>query len=534
MLRRSLKLFSNTTVGRTSTTTTTTTLPPNPIPKPFDPISPNMMSPQHPKTYHKSLTIDNICPTVKTAQYAVRGELVIRAENHLHTLERQRKEGEKLLPFEDIVYCNIGNPQQLKQQPLTFFRQVVALCECPELLSNEYCDRIFPADVIARAKSLLASINNTTGAYSGSQGVSHVLKNVASFIEQRDGFAADPNDIFLTDGASVAVQRVLRLLIRDRSDGILIPTPQYPLYSATIELYGGSQVGYLLNEELGWKLEVAELERAYQTSAANGVIPRALVIINPGNPTGQTLDRDNMEEIVQFCFNRNIVLLADEVYQENVYVASKPFISFKKVVKEMGARAEGIELFSFHSVSKGFVGECGKRGGYMELYGITSEVKAEIYKLASIGLCPNVIGQLVVDLMVRPPVAGDASFAQYAKERDTIYESLKRRALLLTSSLNQLEGVTCNPPEGAMYAFPQIRLPPRAVEEAKAQGKAADAFYCIALLDATGICVVPGSGFGQKDGTYHFRTTFLPSEQAIEGVCTKMADFHKSFMAKYK
>eukprot|EP01132_Coremiostelium_polycephalum_P004831 gene4831-6021_t len=479
--------------------------------------------------------MDNICPTVKTAQYAVRGELVIRADALTQTLNKQKKEGTKLLPFDEIVYCNIGNPQQLKQKPLTFFRQVVALCECPELLQNPEVGKVFPADAIARAKELLGSINNATGAYSSSQGIGLVLKSVADFIERRDGHPADPSEIFLTDGASTGVQRILRLLIKDRTDGIMIPIPQYPLYSATIELYDGSQLGYYLNEENGWSLEVAELERSYKESLAKGITPRALVIINPGNPTGQTLARKNMEDVIDFCYRNKLVLLADEVYQENVYVKeTKPFISFKKVLRDMGGKYNDLELVSFHSISKGFVGECGKRGGYMELCGINPDVKSEIYKLASIGLCPNVIGQLIVDLMVRPPVQGDVSYDLYVQERDGIFESLKRRALLLNKALNSLEGVSCNPSEGAMYSFPQIRLPQKAVDYAKSIGKQPDTYYCISLLEATGICVVPGSGFGQRDGTYHFRTTFLPSEQAIEGVCKKIAEFHKDFMNKYR
>jgi len=540
MFKRSLVLLS-------TTTTSNTTKIVNPAAAATANATFNQISPKKKKltkkqqqlfnmaTSKKFMTLDTICPNVKSAQYAVRGELVIRAEALSHTLQKQKLEGSRLLPFDEIVYCNIGNPQQLKQKPLTYFRQVLSLVECPELLDNPYLDKIFPADVIGRAKQILSSINWTTGAYSSSQGIPLVLKSVAEFIERRDGHPADPNNIFLTDGASVGVQRILKLLIKDRSDGILIPIPQYPLYSATIELYNGSQLGYLLNEEKNWGLEISELEKSYKEALAKGVTPRALVIINPGNPTGQCLDRKNMEEIVEFCHKNRLVLLADEVYQENVYVKeTKPFISFKKVVKDMGGDYADLELISFHSVSKGFVGECGKRGGYMEINGIESDVKAEIYKLASIGLCPNVTGQLVVDLMVRPPAKGEPSHDLYIKERDNIYDSLKARALLLNKALNSLEGVTCNPPEGAMYAFPQIRLPPRAVEEAKKNGKAPDAYYCIQLLEATGICVVPGSGFGQKDGTYHFRTTFLPSEEAIEGVCTKIADFHASFMNKYK
>mmetsp|Transcript_7404 Transcript_7404/g.10258 ORF Transcript_7404/g.10258 Transcript_7404/m.10258 type:complete len:228 (+) Transcript_7404:3-686(+) len=227
--------------------------------------------------------------------------------------------------------------------------------------------------------------------------------------------------------------------------------------------------------------------------------------------------------------------MADEVYQENVYIKErKPFVSFKKVLKSMGEEYNDFELFSFHSISKGFVGECGQRGGYLEAVNIDADVRQQLYKVSSISLCPNVSGQLLMEVMVNPPQPGQQSYDTYVKERDAIYDSLKRRAEKLVSFLNTLEGVRCNPAEGAMYAFPQITIPPRAVEEAKKLGKKPDEFYAISLLDAAGVVVVPGSGFGQKDGTWHFRTTFLPPENQIENVLGKVAAFHSDFMNKWK
>ena len=136
--------------------------------------------------------------------------------------------------------------------------------------------------------------------------------------------------------------------------------------------------------------------------------------------------------------------------------------------------------------------------------------------------------------MVNPPKEGEESFPLYKKERDNIYESLKRRAQKLTQFLNSLEGMSCNPAEGAMYAFPQIYLPPKAVQAARAAGKQPDAFYCLELLGSAGVCVVPGSGFGQQDGTWHFRTTFLPPEDKLDGVMDRLGKFHNDFMNKYK
>lgn len=122
----------------------------------------------------------------------------------------------------------------------------------------------------------------------------------------------------------------------------------------------------------------------------------------------------------------------------------------------------------------------------MELLNIDNDVTEEMYKLASVNLCSNLDGQLMTGLMVNPPKPGSASYDQYIEERDTIIESMKRRAKMVEEGLNSMEGVSCQRVEGAMYAFPSITLPPAAVDAAKSQGKAPDVFYCLELLKATG------------------------------------------------
>jgi alanine transaminase len=465
--------------------------------------------------------------TALQASYAVRGEVPTRAEQ----LQNRLRLDPQSLPFKDVVFCNIGNPQQLRQPPLTFFRQVLALTSYPPLLDDPNLAKSFPSDALERARTYLARIPGGSGAYSKSQGVDVVREEVAEFIRRRDGYEALSSDIFLTDGASPAVKLALQILLRDRSDGILIPIPQYPLYSATITLCGGSMAHYYLDEDNRWGLSISELERALRESQARGVHPRALVVINPGNPTGQCLPEKNMREIVEFCRRFRLVLLADEVYQSNVY-GETPFTSFKKVVRSMGH--EDFEMFSFHSVSKGFVGECGRRGGYMEVVGVEESVRAELLKLASVNLCSNLDGQIMTGLMCNPPRAGDPSFNMFENERVDILQSLQRRARRVADALNRLEGVVCNPVEGAMYAFPRISLPPKAVEAAAAAKTPPDTFYCLELLNNTGVCVVPGGGFLQRPGTLHFRTTILPPEEQMNDVLERMARFHMEFMTKYK
>ncbi|KAB2009052.1 hypothetical protein ES319_D10G141700v1 [Gossypium barbadense] len=282
--------------------------------------------------------------------------------------------------------------------------QVLALCDHPAILTKSETQALFSADSIERARKILDQIpGRATGAYSHSQGIKGLRDTIATVIEARDGFPADPNDIFMTDGANPAVHMMMQLLIRSEKDGILCPIPQYPLYSASIALHGGTLVPYYLDEATGWGSEVSELKKQLQEAKSNGITVRALVVINPGNLTGQVLAEENQKAIVEFCKEEGLVLLADEVYQENVYVPEKKFHSFKKVARSMGYDEKDIDLVSFQSVSKGYYGECGKRGGYMEVTGFGADVREHIYKLASVNLCSNITGQILASLVMSPP-----------------------------------------------------------------------------------------------------------------------------------
>ncbi|KAG1149707.1 hypothetical protein G6F37_000988 [Rhizopus arrhizus] len=485
------------------------------------------------KKHDKVLNIKTMHPLIKNVEYAVRGTLPIRAE----ALSKQLKTDPSKLTFDKVIFCNIGNPQQLNQKPITFFRQVASLCENPELLkveNRETISKLYPADAINRAEILLKNIGSI-GAYSHSKGIPYIRNNVAKFIERRDGYKTDPDDIFLTQGASEGVQKVIQLLTEHNKTGIMIPIPQYPLYSATLSLVDAKPVPYYLDEQNNWGLDRKRLEKSVKEARDQNVDVRALVIINPGNPTGQCLSEENMRDIIDFCHIERIVLLADEVYQTNIYQPDRrPFHSFKKVLKSMSPEYQEQELFSFHSISKGMIGECGRRGGYFECVNIDPQIMDQLYKISSVSLCPNIHGQIMVDLMTNPPVEGDESYPQYKEEIDTIYQSLRRRAIKLANCFNGLKGTTCNGAEGAMYLFPQIRLPKKAIKAADKAGMAADTFYSLAMLEATGVCVVPGTGFGQEQGTYHFRSTFLPEEHLFDKFCSSIESFHEDFLNKYK
>ncbi|KAI9349973.1 pyridoxal phosphate-dependent transferase [Pilaira anomala] len=475
-------------------------------------------------------------PLIKQVEYAVRGKLAIRAEEIRTDLET----GKGSYGFNKVVSCNIGNPQQLNQTPITFFRQVASLCDNPDLLkkeNREIVSQLYPSDALERAQTLLHSIGSV-GAYSHSQGVPHIRNTVAKFIEERDGgHAADPTHIFLTQGASSGVQTLLSMLTEDEKSGIMIPIPQYPLYSASLALYGAKPVHYFLDESTGWSLDIDQLTKNLKNAREEGTDVRALVIINPGNPTGQCLEANNLRDIISFCHEHRLVLLADEVYQTNIYEPeTRPFISFKKALMDhpVAEVREGVELVSFHSISKGMIGECGRRGGYFECVNLDSEILEQIYKMASVSLCPNLHGQILVDLMCNPPRVGDASYESYTGEIKTIYESLVRRSKKLEGVFNKMEGVSCQSAQGSMYLFPQVTLSDKVAEAAKKENMAPDAYYSHAMLEATGVCVVPGSGFGQKDNTWHFRSTFLPEEHLFDKFCSDIEKFHADFMDKYR
>ena len=453
-----------------------------------------------------SLSLSDLGSAVRKTEYAVRGPLVARAQE----LERSGRR---------IIWCNIGNPQALEQKPLTWLRQIISLCEWPELA--EVAKGAFPAEAVEAARSILKG-SHGLGAYSESKGLKVVREAVADFIKRRDGIEADPEAIYLTDGASKGVQAALRLLIAGPStagggDGIMIPIPQYPLYSATITLYEGRQVGYHLDEKHDWKLSRELLEGAFAKATGEGTRVRAICVINPGNPTGSVLDRANIEMIVDFAKSHNLSILADEVYQENVYRKGERFVSFAKVLSDKGER--GVSLFSFHSCSKGYLGECGHRGGYMEIRNIPADVVAEITKLQSVSLCSNLPGQIATWCLVSPPPTGSPSHAIWKAERDAILAELGSRAKLLADGLNKIPGIECNEVAGAMYAFPKIKLPAGRTDEE----------WCMALLEKTGICVVPGTGFGQDPGTAHFRTTILPPTAQLKEVVELIADFHAGY-----
>ena len=457
------------------------------------------------------ITIDTLNPNVIETQYAVRGPLIILAQE----LEKKGKK---------MYYFNIGNPQQLGQPPLTYVREVLSLLHFPQILSDPRIENLYHKYSIDKAKFIIEKNSIGLGAYSQSAGMPFIRSAVAEFISNRDDISTSYENIFLTDGASKGVDLILQSLIKDKNDGIMVPIPQYPLYSADIALFGGTQVNYYLDEEKGWSLNIDYLEAAIQKAKSKGISVKGLVVINPNNPTGSLLSEKNMNDITTFAETYDLAIIADEVYQENIYIPGDKFVSFAQLLNKRDSK---LPLFSFHSTSKGFLGECGYRGGYLEMRNISKDVRDVLLKVRSIGLCANTSGQIMTYLMVTPPKEGEEMYELYQKEKTSILRSMARKSKLLAEGLNKIDGIDCQIPSGAMYLFPKLQFP----SDKDHEEKLPDYQFCKQLILDEGIVTVPGSGFGQLPGTYHLRMTILPQEGDIPFILERFEVCYKKFVS---
>lgn len=223
------------------------------------------------------------------------------------------------------------------------------------LYSNAASD-LYSKDAINRGDIYKEELKHIE-SYTHYKGLNIVRQNIANFINKRDNCETNKDNIFLSNGASGGIKSALQALLGDSKDTVLAPIPQYPLYSACIQLLGSTLAGYYLDEDNSWSVGMPELEKVYKQYYDSGHRLKAMVIINPGNPTGNILSEDNIADIIKFCYEHNLVILADEVYQNNIYSETKKFHSFKRVMNKLPEPYNKTILFSFHSISKGYFGE---------------------------------------------------------------------------------------------------------------------------------------------------------------------------------
>ncbi|CAH3174521.1 unnamed protein product [Porites lobata] len=313
--------------------------------------------------------------------------------------------------------------------------------------------------------------------------------------------------------------------------GVMIPIPGYGMYQARLLQHNTHQVIPIrVTWHNSWGLNMSELKKKLD-GARPHCLPRALVLINPGNPTGQVLTYEDIQEVIKFCAREKLVLFADEVYQDNVYAEGAQFHSCKKLLKDLGDEYSGFQLISLHSSAKGYTFECGLRGGYIELVGFNDQLRSRVKTYLSARSCPSTIAQVIMGLTCNTPMPGDESYEKFSK---VCTDSYKKKAKMTTEVLNSMENVKCNEVAGAMYAFPRITPPKKAIEAAKAKEMPPDEFYCWQALEKTGIYMIPGQVFDMKGSGNNFQITILPSEETFAPMFERLRTFHQEFMAQFK
>ncbi|KAM9845015.1 alanine aminotransferase 2 [Aulostomus maculatus] len=437
-------------------------------------------------------------------------------------------------PYKAIVDVAWGDPHRAGVKPVSFVRQVLAACFHPQLINSNK----LPVDVQQRAQKLLGMCaGGSVGSYTTEAGIPEIVQSISEFITKRDGgVPSHPETIYISSGSQWALGNMLRILVNSEASpraGVLAPMPCHSTSTLSIAEVGGVVIPYYLDEERGWELQVEELHRALEW-AKGFCNPVAMYVINPGNPTGHVQSRQSMQEVIRFVSEKKLFLLADEVYQECVYAEKRTFLSYKRVLAEMGPPlSDTLEMACFHSASKGVMGECGLRAGYVELINLDPVVMKYIRTLFSKDTCSAVTGQFALDLMVKPPEPGDPSYPLYQEETQDTRRALLHNVNRAVEVFNSLPGVSCQPVQGGAFAFPRLHLPPKAIEKAKGEGIKPDTFYCLRLLEEAGVLVNPGCEYGQKEDTHHIRLCIMTPMETMEELLRRLSSFHSQFMRDY-
>ncbi|XP_074434139.1 alanine aminotransferase 1-like isoform X1 [Larus michahellis] len=303
--------------------------------------------------------------------------------------------------------CSSDDAHAVGRGPLPVLRQVAAACVCPQLLG----DPALPEVARRRARRVLGEMDaGNIGGYNHEHRGLGVPARVARFLQRRDaGVPCHPRNVVLCSGTSSILPFVLSLLVDAGSavaTGVLVPVPGPPLLGGATGLAGAVAVPYPLDEERGWAVDGRAVREALRR-ARDTCHPKVLCVVNPGDPTGHVLSRQNMEDVVRLAAEENLLLLADEVQQERAFLPGRPFLSFKRVLWEMGTPlSSAVQLVSFYSLSKSVAGESGFRAGFLELVNVEEGVTLP-FQLAQSIPRPCVLGRILLDVLMDPPDEGD-------------------------------------------------------------------------------------------------------------------------------
>lgn len=390
-------------------------------------------------------------------------------------------------------------------------------------------------DVKDRVAFYLSQIGEQSGigAYSDPRGFKFVRNSVVDFIARRDKLVEDGKDskVILSNGIYESLDLLLQVFIKHSRTGVMIPSPGIHYYSALISQCGGSECQYKLSQANLWEVKRFELERAYEQSTSRGILPKIILVTNPGDPAGQIYSPRTIQKIIQFANLNQMIIIVDESYQQNANDDRRKFVSFKSVRAEMDPVYKTTPLISLNSASYGFMGEKGAKSGYIEFCSIPPEVLEQIIHLQSIHVCPNTIGQLYIDLMCNPPTAGSVTaqtYETYCREVQLIQKTQKQNSDIIYEYLNEMQNISITQLQNSMYAYPKIQFSQKIIDSLKQQNQHPDVFYCLKLLQETGVATVPGSAFNQHEG-YHFRISCTLDRAKLETALKQISQFNTEF-----
>jgi aspartate/methionine/tyrosine aminotransferase len=348
-----------------------------------------------------------------------------------------------------------------------------------------------PAHLIAAVERALHDGHN---GYGPSSGIRSGREAVAAEY-MRKGFPLTPDRAFLTAGTSEGIEFALGALADEGSE-VLLPVPTYPLYTAVLTKLGARPVFYRTDPARGWSPDLDHL-RSLVTPAT-----RALVIIDPNNPTGASYSTETRLALLDFADRHGLPIIADEVYGDLGFEGSVPMI---------GSLDPDAPIITFSSLSKAYLAP-GWRAGWMGIGRSPrlDEVVKAVSKLADARLCST----LPMQYAITAALNGDRS------HQVAFRAALKERAAITTERLNAIPGVSCVAPTAAFYAMPRVTLPPGKTDED----------YVYALLRATGVLCVYGSGFGTQAEDGYFRIVFLASPAELREVYGLITDFTAEYL----
>ena len=348
-----------------------------------------------------------------------------------------------------------------------------------------------PPHMIAAVERALRDGHN---GYGPSAGLASAREAVAAE-HTSNGWPMTAARVFITAGTSEGIELALTALL-DEDGEVLVPNPTYPLYTAIIAKLGARALYYRTDPSRGWLPDLDHMESLITPAT------RAVVVIDPNNPTGATYPDDVRRQLLAFTERHGLVMLADEVYGD---------LGFDGPIAPIGRLDPDAAVISFSSLSKAYLAP-GWRTGWLAIGGSPrlDDMVAACRKLADARLC----GTVPMQYAVEAALTGDRS------HQPAFRAALKERALVTASSLNAIPGITCSMPSAAFYVMPKVALPPGRTDE----------HYVLSLLRATGVLCVYGSGFGMPAEDGFLRIVFLAPVEELRRVYALMAAFTADYL----